>query len=67
MKERGMIDMGQKIEVKTDCFAYDRMKNGCKDLRALYCANEKCRFYKSKQQYQKELEEDKKRHGFSKK
>lgn len=59
--------MGQKFEVKTDCFGYDRMKNCCKALRALYCANEKCRFYKTKQQYQKELEEDKKRYKISKK
>lgn len=61
------MDMGQKFEVKTDCFGYDRMKNGCKALRALYCANEKCRFYKTKQQYQKELEADMVRHGISKK
>ena len=62
-----MMDMGQKFEVQTDCFAYDRMKNGCKALRALYCANEKCRFYKTKQQYQKELQEDMLRHGIAKK
>lgn len=59
--------MGQKFEVQTDCFGYDNKRNNCKALNALYCANEKCRFYKTKQQYPKELEEDKKRYKISKK
>lgn len=42
------------IEVKTDCFAYCKEKNGCRALRELYCASEKCRFYKTKKQYEKE-------------
>lgn len=39
----------EKIEVKTDCFAYKKEKYGgqsCKALRELYCRYEKCKFYK---------------------
>ena len=44
-----------KFEVKKDCFGYCEEKNDCKALRSLYCASEKCRFYKTKKQYVKEL------------
>lgn len=34
--------------VAKDCFAYDTQKNGCIALKELYCAKEKCNFYKRK-------------------
>ena len=48
-------------EVKTDCFAYDcSLKNRqCKALRELYCAKKNCKFYKTKEQYLKELRSEK--------
>lgn len=42
--------------VKLDCFAYDKDKIECKCLKELYCENEKCRFYKSREQIRKENE-----------
>lgn len=42
------------IEVKTDCFGFDKAKQNCKALKELYCKNENCRFYKTKKQYEKE-------------
>ena len=39
---------------KTDCFGYDEKKCGCKALKKLYCENEECNFYKTKEQVQKE-------------
>ena len=43
------------IEVKKDCFGFDKTKNSCKALKELYCKSEKCRFYKNKEQYRKEM------------
>lgn len=43
-------------EIKTDCFAYrerevgKRIFKACVALDALYCMNEKCKFYKTKKQ-----------------
>ena len=50
-----------EIKIKADCFAYDpTLKNRpCKALTDLYCAKENCKFYKSKEQYQKELRSEK--------
>lgn len=50
------------IEVKKDCFAYEEKENKntnvgpericiCKALDDLYCAKEKCKFYKTYAQY----------------
>ena len=39
---------------KTDCFGYDEKKCVCKALKKLYCENEECNFYKTKEQVQKE-------------
>ena len=39
---------------KTDCFAFDEKKCDCKALNKLYCQKEKCRFYKTKAQVEKE-------------
>lgn len=42
------------IKIRTDCFAYKENKEKnkppieCNALRALYCAKEKCVFYKPK-------------------
>ena len=38
---------------KTDCFGYDEKKCVCKILKKLYCENEECNFYKTKEQAQK--------------
>ena len=59
--------MAEKIEVKTDCFGYDKIKKGCRALRALYCANEKCRFYKTKEQYREEQKASEARYNVAKK
>ena len=34
--------------IKTDCFGYDEKKCDCKILKKLYCENEECNFYKTK-------------------
>lgn len=34
------------LGVKDDCFAFDKEKRQCTALTALYCASEKCNFYK---------------------
>lgn len=39
---------------KTDCFAFDENKCDCKVLNKLYCQKEKCSFYKTKTQVEKE-------------
>ena len=40
----------EEIEIKIDCFAYKNNEKGeyCDALTKLYCADEKCRFYKEK-------------------
>jgi len=47
-----------KIKIKVDCFAfeYGKCKPSCRLLRYLVCANEDCGFYKSRRQYEKDLE-----------
>lgn len=43
------ISVSDKVGVKKDCFAYRNSANGtCTALKMLYCKNEKCNFYKSK-------------------
>lgn len=37
-----------EITKKTDCFAYRKETDGCAALTHLYCAREKCNFYKPK-------------------
>ena len=44
-----------KIEIKSDCFAYDKTKNKCRVLTNLYCECEKCKFYKSKEKHKSDL------------
>lgn len=45
--------MEQKtIEIKEDCFAYRDGK--CNALNKLYCKEEKCKFYKTREQVKKE-------------
>jgi hypothetical protein len=48
---------------RTDCFAYrkDYLMAECIALRDLYCKREKCKFYKSKIEYKKQLEKAKER------
>ncbi len=47
-----------KIEIKRDCFAYKKMRSieSCRALRCLYCAKERCAFYKTVEQHKKEME-----------
>lgn len=40
--------------VKTDCFAYNKEKEECNCLNKLYCINENCKFYKTREQIIKE-------------
>lgn len=47
--------------IRKDCFAY-RVKNGkdtCQALIKLYCQKENCKFYKNKEQFDRELREEK--------
>ena len=37
-----------------DCFAFDKRYKKCRALNALYCTNEICEFYKTKEQFIKE-------------
>lgn len=48
---------------RTDCFAYgkDYLMPECYALRELYCKREKCKFYKNKLEYRKQLEESRER------
>ena len=48
---------------RTDCFAYrkDYLMPECTALRDLYCKREYCKFYKSRMEYRKQLEESKER------
>jgi hypothetical protein len=39
-------------QVKTDCFAY--AKGECKALKELYCKTEKCNFFKTKEQFERD-------------
>lgn len=45
--------------VRTDCFAYkkeqwlDTVYENCTVLRKLYCKKEKCKFYKSEEEFRK--------------
>ena len=47
------------VEIKTDCFAYrpERIRiNPCSALDDLYCKCEICSFYKTKEQFDAEIE-----------
>ena len=39
------------FETKKDCFGYCKEKNTCSVLNELWCKKEKCKFYKTKTQY----------------
>lgn len=45
--------------LKKDCFAYiekdEKGNEKCNALIALFCKKEKCKFYKTKEQYRQEL------------
>ena len=43
-----------EIMPKTDCFAYNRDNGGCNVLKGLYCSSENCKFYKKKEQFERE-------------
>lgn len=47
-----------------DCFAYWEDSNGgrhkrCQALHKLYCEHEDCKFYKAKEQYERETKKEK--------
>ena len=44
------------MPIKRDCFAYkeDNIYVGCNALDKLYCTNENCKFYKTKEQLEKD-------------
>lgn len=46
--------MNCNYEIKKKCFAYNSEKNMCIALDKLYCKSEKCNFFKTKEQNQKE-------------
>lgn len=67
--KRRIITVAQaQNEIKTDCFAYNEiiteLKDGsqnivgktCSALNELFCKNKECRFYKTKEQYIKDME-----------
>ncbi len=47
-----------KSKIKTDCFGFEfgKIYPGCRILKELVCAKEECGFYKSRRQYEKDLE-----------
>lgn len=55
------------MNVKRDCFGftetyrYGHKYETCKVLKALYCENENCKFYKEAEVYKKQLQEQKER------
>ena len=42
--------------VKTNCFAWDAKRKQCNALGKTYCKNCECDFYKSKEQYETDLD-----------
>lgn len=42
--------------IKEDCFAFRKEKQECNCLRELYCNQEECRFYKSREKVKEEKE-----------
>ena len=48
------------METKKDCFAYSIKKDNCTALDDLYCQNENCSFYMTKEQYQDKMKNIKK-------
>lgn len=49
-------------EPKKDCFAYTEAAGGtCMALNGLYCVNQDCTFYKTKEQHKKDVEKAEKR------
>lgn len=51
----------EKSNIKTDCFAFrpERL-NPCSALDDLYCRNSECPFYKTRKQFETEIE----KHGW---
>lgn len=39
-----------EIGAKRDCFAYDSYTHGCRALRKMYCKEEICKYYKTKEE-----------------
>lgn len=57
------IAINEVGNARTDCFAYtkDYLMAECYALKELYCRREKCKFYKSKLEYKRQLEKSKER------
>lgn len=49
------------LEPKTDCFAYEKGEKYeiCTALKTLCCKNEKCKFYKNREEYKRNIIERK--------
>lgn len=43
-----------EFEVNKDCFGYCGEKNTCSVLNKLWCKEERCKFYKTKKQFESE-------------
>lgn len=43
-------------EIKKDCFGWNESKLNCKILKDVVCAERKCSFYKTQEQFQEGLE-----------
>lgn len=39
-------------KIKRDCFGYSAIKEDCSVLKKLYCRNENCKFYKTRNEYE---------------
>ena len=50
-----------EFEVNKDCFGYCKEKNTCSVLNKLWCKLGKCRFYKTKEQFEVGI----KKYGFT--
>lgn len=50
------------FEAKKDCFGYCKENNTCSVLNKLWCKVERCKFYKTKKQF----ESERAKYGFTK-
>ena len=57
-KVKGMLETNS---IKMDCFAYNGIKKDCSALNRSYCRTHECVFYKTKDDYDQEIELVKKR------
>lgn len=51
--DRLVVDNTIFSSVKKDCFGYSKINNRCSVLTDTYCKHEKCKFYKTKEEFEK--------------